>query len=142
MQPSVSMIAATERHRPMWKTAEGFVRLLLDNAAALAFVVGVALFVLGAAGGIKYNNWLPITDELGRGVAIVGGLALVAWGAFQSSGRTSSLPKAADYGIKITHPRPGDRVDTVRVEGTFSKPLPAGYSLRVFRIYTHNHDFV
>jgi hypothetical protein len=125
----------------MWETARALGRSIVETPPALLIVLGAFCFILGAAGGVSYNNWFPVSDW-GRYFAIVGGVALAATGVLLSLRNIRGpIPKSEDYQVRITHPRAGDKVDVVDVEGTLSKPLPAGYSLRIFRIYP-NSDFL
>ena len=108
---------------------------ILDSLPTLLVVAGIALVVLGLAGGITYGAWLPIPDREARIGAAVIGIASVGIGIYLWSRSKGPLLTASAYGIKITYPTAGDEIDTVYVRGTIKKPIPDGYSLRVFRIY-------
>jgi hypothetical protein len=67
---------------------------------------------------------------------MVCGVVLGAW----RSGRHATPPiKPEDFGITIVSPQRGDVVDTVDVRGTLQKSIPAGYTLRVLRMYPDNN---
>ena len=111
---------------------------LLDSFPTLIAVLGIALVVLGLAGGITYSAWLPIPDAAGRLAAGILGVFILTIGVFLYHTSQSKKPVRLDltkYGIKITHPRDGDEVEIVDVRGIIKYPLPEGYSLRMFRIY-------
>ena len=115
------------------KTA--WVAKLLDSLPTLLVVLGIALLVLGLAGGIAYNSWLPIPDPVGRIGAAIAGIAIFGVGLFlfRSSKPTGVI--VSTYGIRINYPKDGDEIETVDVTGTIKKALPDGYSLRIFRVY-------
>jgi hypothetical protein len=108
---------------------------LLESLPTLLVMLGVGLLVLGLAGGITYNAWLPIPDTVGRTGAVVAGVVVCGIGLllFRSSKTASVI--ASNYGIRITHPKDGDEIEIADVTGTIRKSLPEGYSLRIFRIY-------
>ena len=111
---------------------------LLDSFPTLVTVVGAALIVLGLTGGVSYNSWLPIPDMAGRVGAVVLGCAMASAGAGFYLWNQSRRPSRIDpsgYGIKITHPREGDEINTVDVRGTIKQALPENHTLRLFRIY-------
>ena len=114
------------------------VEKLLDSFPTLLAVGGIALVVLGFAGGISYNGFLPIPDAAGRlGAAGAGAVLLLIGVVLHQSSQVKRSPKPdlSKHGIKITVPREGDEVDIVDVRGVIKGALPDGYSLRVFRIY-------
>jgi hypothetical protein len=114
------------------------VEKLLDSFPTLVTVVGAALIVLGLTGGVSHNSWLPIPDMAGRVTAVILGCVMAAVGAalyFWNQSRRPSRFDPSGYGIKITHPREGDEVNTVDVRGTIKKALPENHTLRLFRIY-------
>ena len=111
---------------------------LLDSFPTLVTVVGAALIVLGLTGGVTYNAWLPIPDTAGRVAAVILGCVIASAGAgfhLWNQYRKPSRIDPSGYGIKITHPREGDEVNTVDVRGTIKKALPENHTLRLFRIY-------
>ena len=108
---------------------------LLDSLPTLLVILGVALLVLGLAGGVTYNGWLPIPDAAGRVGAATAGIAICGIGLYLSRTSKATALTSSAYGIKITHPKDGDEVEVVDVRGTIKKALPEGYSLRIFRIY-------
>jgi len=111
---------------------------LLESLPTLLSVAGLGIVVLGVTGGVTYNSWLPIPDANGRVAAtaigslvLVGGIALYVW----TTSRKPAQIDASPYGIKITKPNKDDVVDFVDVEGSITKALPEGYSIRIFRLY-------
>ncbi len=114
---------------------------LIDSTPVLLIVLGVALLSLGLAGGITYNQWFPISETGARVVAGLFGIASFLLGAYRSKAHVP-LPQAKKYGIKIDYPRDGDPVDIVDVRGSIGKPLPEGYTLKVFRIYPGPDSYI
>ncbi|OLD24311.1 MAG: hypothetical protein AUJ04_09315 [Acidobacteria bacterium 13_1_40CM_3_55_6] len=111
---------------------------LLDSFPTFVTVVGATLIILGLTGGVTYNAWLPIPDMAGRVAAAILGCVIAAAGAgfyFWNQSRKPSRIDPSAYGIKITHPREGDEVNTVDVRGTIKQGLPENHTLRLFRIY-------
>jgi hypothetical protein len=111
---------------------------LLDSFPTLLAVGGIALVLLGLAGGVAYNNFLPIPDTAGRLAAGVAGSILLTIGValyLISQSKRSQRPDISKHGIKITTPHEQDEINTVDVRGIIKAPLPDGYSLRIFRIY-------
>lgn len=108
---------------------------LLDSLPTLLVVLGVALIVLGLAGGVTYNAWLPISDVPGRAGAGIAGIVIGGIGLYLSNPSKGTRVTSSAYRVRITHPRDGDEVDIVDVRGTITKAPPEGYGLRVFRIY-------
>jgi hypothetical protein len=111
---------------------------LLDSVPTLLIILGTVLLILGLAGGITYNDWLPLTDLYARILAVLGGTALIGIGIFQSSRSSTNIPKSGKFGIKITSPAEGDHVDQLTVRGSIKKELPKGYVLKVLRFYPNN----
>ena len=122
---------------------QAWITKLIESIPALLIVLGVGMLILGFAEGIKYNQWLPITDPLGRAGAFVTGAILLGLGVYSWTATKSPSLTPSAYGIKINHPKSGDRiVDVVDVRGTIKKPVPEGFTLRVFRIYPDSDAFV
>jgi len=107
---------------------------LIDRIPTLLVVFGILVVILGIAKGITYSNWLPILDWPSRVAAGAFGIALILMGLFGVK-PAAILPKAKDYGIAITDPKPGASVVVTDVRGDIKKPLPDHYTLRVFRVY-------
>jgi hypothetical protein len=113
------------------------VEKILSNFPTCLALLGVVLVVLGLAGGVKYNGFLPIPDTEGRVAAGFFGALLVAIGValYRSQSKRLVNPRIARSDIKITSPREGEEVNTVDVHGVIEAPIPDGYSLCIFRIY-------
>jgi len=104
---------------------------LIDNSPLALVVIGVVLFVIGAAGGwpspaleVNEAGWRIALATFGVVVAGIGGLLL--WRE-----RTSRPPEVAlspeDYGIKIVSPKDGTSVSShCAVLGTYQNKPPDG----------------
>jgi len=114
---------------------------LIDSVPVLLIVLGAVLLALGLAGGVTYNQWFPISEIGARIAAGVAGIAVFLLGVSRSKAQVV-LPKAKKYGIKIDHPRDSDVVDVVDVRGSIGKPLPEGYTLKIFRIYPGPDSYI
>lgn len=115
---------------------------LLDSVPMLLILLGTAFVVLGLAGGVTYQQWLPMPDAVPRGLSGAFGALLIAIGVLRSHPAKPVVIRHLDYGIKIQYPTPASRVSTVDVGGSIEKSLPDGYCLRVFRIYPGSNNFV
>jgi hypothetical protein len=115
---------------------------LLDSVPLLLILLGACFAVLGLAGGVIYQQWLPMPDPLPRSLSAAFGVLLIAVGIVRSHPTKISAINPLDYGIKIQYPAPASRVNTVDVGGSIEKDLPNGYCLRVFRIYPGSNNFV
>jgi hypothetical protein len=110
---------------------------VFESVGVLLIVLGAAMFVLGAAGGINYNNWLPV-DTAGR-IALVGsGIPTLVVGVILAL--RSNDPRAP-LGIKITFPVKGQSVGKIDVQGTIAKKLPKDQELWIIRMYPQG-DFI
>jgi len=117
------------------------VEKLLDSFPTLVTILGVALIVLGLAGGITYSEWLPIRETAGRVAAVVLGIIVALGGVglyFWTQSRKPTRIDPSQYGIKITYPRAGDEVKMMDIRGTIKRALPENHTLRLFRIYEGN----
>jgi len=118
---------------------------VVGSRPKLLIVFGVALIVLGLAGGITYHNLLQLSGPTAQIGSVALGIILVLLGLFRReppSDGPSLIGDCKEYGIEIDHPRPGARVDITEVRGTIAKPLPEGYELRILRIYPKTNNFV
>jgi len=111
---------------------------LLDSVPTLVVILGAILLILGLAGGVTYNDWLPLSERYARILAGLVGVVLIGIGIYQSSRSSTNIPKPRKYGIKITSPAEGDHVDQLTVRGLIKKELPTGYVLKVLRFYPNN----
>jgi hypothetical protein len=104
----------------------------------LLLVFGTALFVLGAAGGVRYSGYLPIPDDVGRYLAAAGGAALLIVGIFLAVGpKQSPQPRAKSFEAKITKlvsVGPGK----MEVKGNIKRHPPDGYKLMLVRFFPDN----
>lgn len=101
--------------------------------------VGVVVVVLAAAKGMKYgNDTLEIMDSTSRIALASFGLVVMIVGLtlrLRASNPNAAVPKAKDYGVKISYPKSGAKVDKPAVGGSFKKAPSSGFSLWVFRLY-------
>jgi hypothetical protein len=127
------------RQFALWKAlGEGISKLaeqpiVLLNVLLLVF--GAALFVLGAAGGVRYSGYLPIPDDVGRYLMTAGGAALLIVGIFLAAGQTQRKPqKAESFEAKITglvSVGPGK----MEVKGSIKRLPPEGCKLMLLRFF-------
>jgi hypothetical protein len=118
---------------------ETVVTAVIGSIPTLLIILGVALLLLGMAGGVRYHSFLPITGYW-QFVAAAAGVALCVTGLIRTSNRTS-FPKATDFNVAIASPADGERVANVTVRGTIkTTKLPSGYTLRVFRHYPNSSE--
>jgi hypothetical protein len=107
---------------------------ILERTHLLLIFLGVACFVLGAAGGLK-KDWLVIEDTPGRVVISLFGLVLVVIGVIIAIRNSGTEPNGKAFDIKIDSPGDRDAVDIVNVRGRIRKRIPKDYILMIFRIY-------
>lgn len=102
----------------------------------LLAVLGIAIVFDAASGGFKYRDLiLLVTDPTSRIALAAFGLLVLGLGLYLTkSSQRQDLPKAEDYGIKITSPSPNQRLTTVDIKGEIKKSLPDGFVLWVFRV--------
>lgn len=112
---------------------EAIVNKLLDSVPMALVVLGAVFVLLGLAGGITYQQWLPISDEMPRIASGLIGAVLIGVGIFRSHISKPLVVQPIDYSIKILSPTTGSQVTKVDVSGSIKKKLPDGYCLRVFR---------
>ena len=120
---------------------EVIVSKVIDSLPTLLIVLGGILILLGLAGGIMYNQWFPVRELGARIAAVVMGLLILLWGYF-SGNKQVTVPATEKYGIKIEHPRNGDRVEVVDVRGSIKKALPEGHVLKVLRVYPGSENYI
>lgn len=121
---------------------------LIDRAPLAVIVIGVIVFVIGAAGGLPIGNPpLQITDFAWRVGLGVMGLILVTAGLLLLSRENGPLTKgspktnAARYGIKIESPREGAQVsEFVEIIGSYTVKPPDN-TLRLFTVVPDGHWF-
>ena len=106
---------------------ESIIKKLLENTPLVIMVIGLLLFVLGAAGGwakadlkIESTPWRIALASMGAIVFIVGGLFLG-----EKSGDSTSTLTRKDYGIKITFHQDGAEVgQEIEALGTYETRPP------------------
>ena len=121
--------------------AKGWYVVLLAMPRLL-ILAGAAVFVVGAAGGLK--DWVRLGTPGGILVMVLGG-GLVATGLWiylrENSNRgaksaSANLSEASRIGVQIFRPGQNELVgELVDASGSFKGPIPAGYELRVLRGY-------
>lgn len=117
---------------PMSKAIPEALQKLFESPQSLLIVAGIILVVLGAAGGVTYNNWFPIPQQWAQIFVSFVGLLLALFGVLLVLVQPRS---ATPYGISITSPTNGAEVDRTKVSGTIRKHPPKGYVLWILRIY-------
>ena len=121
---------------------------LIDRAPLAVIVIGVLVFIIGAAGGLPIGNPpLQVTDFAWRVGLGAMGLILVAAGLLLLSHEETPLigngPKAtaAKYGIKIESPREGAQVNEfVDIAGSYAIKPPDN-TLRLFTVVPDGGSF-
>jgi hypothetical protein len=116
----------------MWKAVSAALQKLFESPQSLLILVGAALVGLGAAGGVTFNNWFPITQQWAQIFLSIVGLLLALLGVLLG---VVKPPSATPYGISITSPTKGAHVHRTNVTGTIRKHPPKGYALWILRIY-------
>jgi hypothetical protein len=131
----------------MWETIGKLGQRFVESPPILFLLLGIVVFILGAAGGVTYNQWL-VLSLLGGWLTMGFGVALVIFAAYLVNRKSVSVPKAGDYEIKIITPNRDDPLSVgnvdkiVKVAGTIGRALPEKYSLEIFRIYPGNDTFM
>jgi hypothetical protein len=123
---------------------ESIINKLLENTPLVIMVIGLFLFVLGAAGGwakadlkIEATSWRIALAAMGAVVFIVGGLFLKR----EKSGYSASKDLSTDYGIKITFPQDGAEVGKeIEVLGIY-EIRPPDNLIRVFEHSPITHHY-
>jgi hypothetical protein len=64
----------------MWKAVAEAFQKLLESPQSLLILVGTVLVALGAAGGVTFNNWFPITQQWAQIFLSIVGLLLALFG--------------------------------------------------------------
>jgi hypothetical protein len=116
-----------------WKLLE-----ILLTSQNLILVVGAIFVALAAAGGLTYNQWLPIAEDRWRIVMGIFGLVLVVLYFLLPRKAVRRLDDRAikALGVKITFPEDNSRITGLTdVRGTMEMPIPDGYELRILRGY-------
>ena len=137
--------------RLYWETHmldESTLAKLIDRAPLAVIVIGVLVFIIGAAGGLPIGNPpLQVTDFAWRvGLGIMG-LILVAAGLLLlshedgfliSRGRKATPSK---YGVRIESPREGAQVNEfVDIAGSYAVKPPDN-ALRLFTVMPDGGSF-
>lgn len=112
-------------------------RDIVASHAKTALWLGVIVFIVGAAGGVSYNGWLPITREWAQWSMMAAGAVLAAVSFLKQAPEVAlDADKITKLGIKITAPQANERVTSkTRVTVVSDEPIPEGYELHVLRGY-------
>jgi hypothetical protein len=111
---------------------EGLAKLF-ENPESLVILLGGVLVALGAAGGVTYNNFFPITQLWQQVLVSVMGFLFALAGVILVQQKPRS-PRP--YGISITHPGKNESVRITTVKGVFRRRPPAGHALWLLRMYS------
>jgi hypothetical protein len=111
---------------------EGLAKLF-ENPESLVILLGGVLVALGAAGGVTYNNFFPITQLWQQVLISVIGLLFALAGVILVQQKPRS-PRP--YGISITHPGKNESVRITTVKGVIRKRPPVGHALWLLRMYS------
>ena len=121
---------------------------LIDRAPLAVIVIGVLVFIIGAAGGLPIGNPpLQVTDFAWRAGLGIMGLTLVAAGLLLLSRENTlvrsrgKMATASKYGIKIESPREGAQVNEfVDIAGSYVVKPPDN-TLRLFTVVPDGGSF-
>ena len=128
-----------------WKVAE-----VLVTSPNLLLILGSIFVLLGASGGVTYQQWFSIVDHEWRIFLVIVGVALFGLYYWLPKEATKKLSNSTVKLLCITIIYPeGNAVISgqTEVRGTIAKPLPAGYELCILRGYPfggfipHSHCF-
>jgi hypothetical protein len=120
------------------KGGRGKVVEVLLTSPNLILVLGGIFVVLGASGGVTYQGWFPIADEIWRLLLVAVGITLLGLYFLlpKDSARKLSDRTIKSLGIKIEYPESNAVITgKTEVRGTIAKPLPEGYELCILRGY-------
>jgi hypothetical protein len=113
-----------------------FFEKLIETVPALLLLIGTMLFLLGVAGGVRHKDvQLPIDGLVRQFATSLAGAAVFVLGLWAWARQSAQRITPEEFGITIISPQRGDVVHTVDVRGTLKKKIPAGYKLRVIRVY-------
>jgi hypothetical protein len=114
-----------------------WIETLISKASEIFHIVltilGIAIVLLGLAGGVTYNKWLPIPDLNWR-LAVCGlGVLVMCVGLYLTYAASNvSVPNPKDHKVSIDSPEKNDRVEAfIDVRGTINGDVPRGYKLWV-----------
>ncbi len=123
---------------------ETTVRTLINRSPLAIVVIGVFVFIIGAAGGLPIGSPpLQITDfawRIGLGamglILAVAGVSLLSREGKSTTINDPQIVSSVDYGIKIESPTSGAKLgEDVVVSGAYRIKPPDG-SLRLFTVST------
>lgn len=117
---------------------------ILNNTPIALVIIGIFLFLTGAAGG--WPTLSLVVNDLGWQIALASTGVLVAGvGILQifKSSKSESKPACKDYHIKITSIQPGQIIarGDIEITGTYKK-FPNDKSVKVFVIDRRNQYWV
>ena len=81
----------------MWKFLKELVEELLSDPKSLLVLLGVLVFILGAAGGVTYNNILVIYDQYTKIAVMLAGAALAARAMMGRIGEPEDIANAVVF---------------------------------------------
>lgn len=131
---------------PDWKTT------LIKRPSLVLIVIGVLVFLIGAAGGLSLVGkfLLPAIDNYGRialcslgSILLIVGIILLVREQRHVNGIAELKTAARSYGIKIDSHRDGTQVrtDLVDITGSYRVKPEDGVILQLFTIKTDDSGF-
>jgi hypothetical protein len=128
---------------------------IIENAPLALTILGVVLVLIGAAGGIKFQQLqIPVIDSYGRVTLGLIGLLVVLFGIlliWRERTRESIVKRPQNdyekdlgtgYGIKITSPKRNDRVsERFDVEGIYKTKPTDENSIWIIEYRSDTHEF-
>ena len=102
----------------------------------MLLLLGIGLVVLGLAGGVAHNGWLPNQGTPERIACGIAGAVVFAL-SFLRDGSGADLKRTANsLGLKIVEPVENiSIVGLIDVRGTLDRPVPDGFELHAVRAY-------
>jgi hypothetical protein len=112
------------------------VRDIVGSHSKTMLWLGIAVFILGTAGGVRHDDWFRIADGWPQWTLMVAGVVLVGLSFRKQTPDGLDQARIDKLGIKITAPQVNEQVTSrIRVTVVSDEPIPAGYELQVLRGY-------
>lgn len=115
---------------------EKVVNAILSSRQTLLLLLGVCFVVLAIAGGVTYEQWLPMPGKMERLLAGFSGFVLVGLSFLRPQTDGLSEEQIRSFGITIRSPIEGTEVSgKTHVNGDYKKKWPNNYELVLLRGY-------